>query len=54
MDVGKNWHTIAVEYYTTPQQTPEEFIQLKEKINYLIIDTLTELQIKIADTKTVI
>jgi MscS family membrane protein len=50
-DTGKNAHIIAIEFYTSLEQSIEAFITLKEKINFLIIDTMSELKISLAENK---
>jgi len=50
-DTGKNAHIITIEYYTSPEQSIEAFIALKEKINFLIIDAMNELKISLAENK---
>jgi len=50
-DTGKNAHIITIEYYTSPEQSIEAFIVLKEKINFLIIDAMNELKISLAENK---
>ena len=50
-DTGKNAHIIAIEFYTSLEQSIEAFITLKEKMNFLIIDTMSELKISLAENK---
>ncbi|MBV9987567.1 MAG: mechanosensitive ion channel [Chitinophagaceae bacterium] len=48
VDTGKNAHIISIEYYTTIQQSIEEFNELREAINLEIIDLLEKNKVELA------
>ena len=47
-ETGKNAHIVQVEYFTTPDDSIEAFNEGKEKINWLILDELSQHQITLA------
>jgi MscS family membrane protein len=51
-ETGKNAHIVTIEYYTSPEQSIEAFIALKQKINFIVIDTMNNLQISFADNRS--
>jgi MscS family membrane protein len=55
-DTGKNAHIVAIEYYTTMEQSLEEFNTLRETINLEIIELLekTGLQLAAANVDVVV
>jgi MscS family membrane protein len=52
MDTGKNAHIMAVDYFTTMQQTVEEFNQLREAINLEVIELLEKKGLELAAANT--
>ena len=51
-DTGKTAHIVAVDYFTTMQQSIEEFFSLKEAVNLEVIDLLEKSQIELAAANT--
>src|SRR5258708_6643118 len=51
-DTGKNAHIITVEYYTGMHQTLNEFIALREAVNFSVIDLLNKNNIELAGAST--
>lgn len=52
MDTGKNAHIVAVDYFTTMQQSIEDFNQLRESVNLEIIALLETSNIELAAANT--
>lgn len=52
MDTGKNAHIIAIDFFTTIQQSIEEFNQLREAVNLEIIGLLETSKIELAAANT--
>lgn len=52
MDTGKNAHIMAVDYFTTMQQSVEEFNQLREAINLEVIELLEKQGLELAAANT--
>ncbi len=52
MDTGKNAHIVAVDYFTTMQQSLEEFNLLREAVNLEIIELLEKSGIELAAANT--
>ncbi|MBH2004555.1 MAG: mechanosensitive ion channel [Sphingobacteriia bacterium] len=52
MDTGKNAHVISIEYYTSVQQSFDEFARDKQKIILRIIELLEANQVKLAASST--
>jgi len=52
MDTGKNAHIVAVDYFTTMQQSIDEFNSLREIVNLEIIDLLEKSGIELAAANT--
>ena len=52
MDTGKNAHIVAIDYYTTMQQSLEEFNTLREAINFEVIELLEKSNIELAAANT--
>lgn len=52
METGKNAHIISIDYFTTMEQSIDEFIQVKEAVNYAIIDFIAANNIEIAASET--
>ncbi|MEO7529999.1 MAG: mechanosensitive ion channel domain-containing protein [Sediminibacterium sp.] len=52
MDTGKNAHIVAIDYFTTMQQSLEDFIVLKEAINFEVIELLEKSGIELAAANT--
>jgi MscS family membrane protein len=50
-ETGKNAHIISIEYYTTIQQSIEEFNELREAVNLEIIELLEKNKIELAGGK---
>jgi MscS family membrane protein len=50
-DTGKNAHIISIEYYTTIQQSLEEFNELREAVNLEVIELLEKNKIELAGGK---
>ena len=48
MDTGKTAHILSVEYYTSMQQSIEDFYALKEAVNLEVIDLLEKSNIELA------
>ena len=48
MDTGKTAHILSVEYYTSMQQSMEDFFALKEAVNLEVIDLLEKSNIELA------
>jgi MscS family membrane protein len=51
-DTGKNAHIVAVDYYTTIQQSIEEFNELREAVNLEVIELLENSKIELAAANT--
>ncbi len=51
-DTGKNAHIVQLEYFTTIQQSIEEFNTLKEAVNMEIIELLEKTGIELAQSNT--
>lgn len=52
MDTGKNAHIVAVDYYTTMQQSVEEFNSLREEVNFEVIELLEKSSLELAAANT--
>lgn len=52
MDTGKNAHVISIEYYTSAQQSFDEFARDKQKIILAIIELLEANEVKLAASST--
>ena len=52
MDTGKTAHILSVEYYTSMQQSIEDFYALKEAVNLEVIDLLEKSDIELAAANT--
>jgi len=52
MDTGKNAHIVAVDYFTTMQQSIEEFNTLREAVNLEVIELLEKSGIELAAANT--
>lgn len=52
MDTGKNAHIVVVDYFTTMQQSIEEFNALKETVNLEVIELLEKTGIELAASYT--
>jgi MscS family membrane protein len=52
MDTGKNAHIMAVDYFTTMEQSVEEFNRLREEVNLGIIELLETSKIELAAAST--
>ena len=51
-DTGKNAHIISVEFFSGMQQSLNEFIELRETINFSIIELLNNNNIELAGAST--
>lgn len=51
-DTGKNAHIVAVDYYTTMQQSIEDFFTLKEAVNLEVIELLEKSGLELAAANT--
>ena len=52
MDTGKTAHILSVEYFTTMEQSIEDFYALKEAVNLEVIDLLEKSNIELAAANT--
>ena len=52
MDTGKNAHIVAVDYYTTMNQSVEEFNALREAVNLEVIELLEKSGLELAAANT--
>ncbi|MEO8171665.1 MAG: mechanosensitive ion channel domain-containing protein [Sediminibacterium sp.] len=52
MDTGKNAHIVSVDYFTTMQQSIEEFNTLREAVNLEVIDLLEKSGLELAAANT--
>lgn len=52
MDTGKNAHIVAIDYFTTMQQSIEEFNTLREAVNLEVIELLEKSGIELAAANT--
>ncbi|MES2331582.1 MAG: mechanosensitive ion channel domain-containing protein [Bacteroidota bacterium] len=52
MDTGKNAHIVAVDYFTTMQQSIEEFNTLREAVNLEVIELLEKSGLELAAANT--
>ncbi|MES2374665.1 MAG: mechanosensitive ion channel domain-containing protein [Bacteroidota bacterium] len=52
MDTGKNAHIVAIDYFTTMQQSIEEFNALREAVNLEVIELLEKSGIELAAANT--
>jgi MscS family membrane protein len=52
MDTGKNAHIVAVDYFTTIEQSIEEFNELREAVNLEVIELLETSKIDLAAANT--
>ena len=52
MDTGKTAHILSIEYYTTMEQSIEDFYALKEAVNLEVIDLLEKSKIELAAANT--
>lgn len=52
MDTGKTAHIVAVDYYTTMEQSLEEFYTLKEAVNFEVIELLEKSGLELAAANT--
>ncbi len=52
MDTGKTAHILSVEYFTTMEQSIEDFYTLKEAVNLEVIDLLEKSNIELAAANT--
>jgi MscS family membrane protein len=53
-DTGKTAHVIAIEYYTTMQQSNDEFLALRQAVNLEIISLIREKGIDLAASSTTV
>ena len=51
-DTGKNAHIVAVDYFTTMQQSIEEFNSLREAVNFEVIELLEKRGLELAAANT--
>ncbi len=51
-ETGKNAHVIAIDYFTEMPQPIDEFNELKENINFAIIDLLAKTNVELAAANT--
>ena len=52
MDTGKNAHIVSVEYFTTMQQSIEEFNILREAVNLEMIELMEKSGLELASANT--
>jgi MscS family membrane protein len=52
MDTGKNAHIVAIDYFTTMQQSIEEFNTLREAVNLEVIELLEKSGLELAAANT--
>jgi MscS family membrane protein len=52
MDTGKNAHILAIDYFTSIEQTLEEFNLLREAVNLALIDLLEKSGLELAAAST--
>jgi MscS family membrane protein len=52
MDTGKNAHIISVEYFTTMQQSLEDFNALREAVNFEVIELMEKTGVELAAANT--
>jgi MscS family membrane protein len=52
METGKNAHIISIDYFTTMEQDINAFIQLREDVNFAVIDFIAANNIEIAASET--
>lgn len=52
MDTGKNAHIVAVDYFTTMDQTADEFNMFREEVNFNVIELLAKSGISLAASST--
>jgi MscS family membrane protein len=52
MDTGKNAHILAIDYFTSMEQSLEEFNALRETVNLAVIELLEKQQLELAAAST--
>jgi MscS family membrane protein len=52
IDTGKNAHIISVEYFTTMQQSLEDFNALREAVNFEVIELMEKTGVELAAANT--
>ena len=52
MDTGKHAHIMAIDYFTSMEQTIDEFNALREEINLAVIELLETMKLELAAAST--